>query len=202
MNETGRRTITAAEAANSPELWQAVERGEVRVTMLGASGDIELIGLDDLLEVDKMLMPTFLVKAGPPKRFMTYSHEPLTVTAIPVAAQSENSPANVARLRARIAALEAAIRKVLDDEETGTGWGPDVTTAKYLREAMEAAHRPAADASEAPTPPDTSYKLARGIFQWQPGDEPAEVSVRRMRDTGDDAGRLDADDDGSGKDVR
>lgn len=27
-----------------------------------------------------------------------------------------------------------------------------------------------------------SYKLARGIFQWAEGDEPAEVSVRRLRD--------------------
>lgn len=27
-----------------------------------------------------------------------------------------------------------------------------------------------------------SYKLARGIFQWSEGDEPAEVSIRRLRD--------------------
>ena len=27
-----------------------------------------------------------------------------------------------------------------------------------------------------------SYTAARGIFHWQPGDEPAEVSIRRWRD--------------------
>ena len=27
-----------------------------------------------------------------------------------------------------------------------------------------------------------SYKIARGIFQWSQGDEPAEVSIRRLRD--------------------
>lgn len=28
------------------------------------------------------------------------------------------------------------VEKVLADEETGTGWGPDVTTANLLREAL------------------------------------------------------------------
>ena len=27
-----------------------------------------------------------------------------------------------------------------------------------------------------------SYKNARGIFDWKPGDEPAEESIRRLRD--------------------
>lgn len=29
--------------------------------------------------------------------------------------------------------------------------------------------------------PPGSYKLARGVIPWQPGDEPAEVSIRRSR---------------------
>jgi hypothetical protein len=33
-------------------------------------------------------------------------------------------------------------------------------------------------------PPPGSYKVARGITGWQPGDEPAEVTIRRQR--GDD----------------
>ena len=39
---------------------------------------------------------------------------------------------------ARVAELEAAIREVLADEETGTGWGPDITMALRLKEVLEA----------------------------------------------------------------
>lgn len=38
----------------------------------------------------------------------------------------------------RVRILREAIQKVLDDEETGEGgWGPDVTMAAVLKEAME-----------------------------------------------------------------
>lgn len=37
----------------------------------------------------------------------------------------------------RVAELEAAIREVLADEETGTGWGPDVTMVARLQAALE-----------------------------------------------------------------
>ncbi|MBL8147053.1 MAG: hypothetical protein JNL34_11770 [Anaerolineae bacterium] len=35
------------------------------------------------------------------------------------------------------------------------------------------------------TPPLLGYRRARGVFTWQPGDEPAEVSIRRIRDAED-----------------
>ncbi len=37
----------------------------------------------------------------------------------------------------RVDRLEAAIRQVLGDEETGTGWGPDVTMVAVLQAALE-----------------------------------------------------------------
>lgn len=37
-----------------------------------------------------------------------------------------------------VARLRAAIQRALDDEESGTGWGPDVTACAYLREALAA----------------------------------------------------------------
>ena len=40
-------------------------------------------------------------------------------------------------LEARVQRLTEAIQKVLDDEESGEGWGPDVTTVAYLREAID-----------------------------------------------------------------
>ena len=42
------------------------------------------------------------------------------------------------RLIERVAELEAVIREVLADEETGTGWGPDITMALRLKEVLEA----------------------------------------------------------------
>ena len=44
--------------------------------------------------------------------------------------------AKSAELAGRIAELESAIKKVLADEESGKGWGPDVTTVKYLESAL------------------------------------------------------------------
>lgn len=29
-----------------------------------------------------------------------------------------------------------------------------------------------------------SYKNAKGVFPWQPGDEPAEITIRKLRDGG------------------
>ena len=49
------------------------------------------------------------------------------------------TPHLVAAGRERIALLRAAIKTVLDDNETGAGgWGPDVTMAAVLEEAMDA----------------------------------------------------------------
>ncbi len=42
-----------------------------------------------------------------------------------------------ANLHKRIFATEDVIRRVLDDEESGKGWGPDVTTCGVLRAALE-----------------------------------------------------------------
>jgi hypothetical protein len=47
---------------------------------------------------------------------------------------------------AKVEALERAIRKTLDDEETGK-WGPDVTVALELQAAL-AAGKPQQDSSE------------------------------------------------------
>ena len=33
--------------------------------------------------------------------------------------------------------LKSAIAKVLADEESGKGWGPDVTTVRFLKSALE-----------------------------------------------------------------
>ena len=42
-------------------------------------------------------------------------------------------------LSGKLAALRAAVQRVLDDEESGEGgWGPDVTCVSVLREAMDA----------------------------------------------------------------
>lgn len=38
----------------------------------------------------------------------------------------------------KLALLRAAVQRVLDDEESGDGWGPDVTMVTVLREAMDA----------------------------------------------------------------
>jgi len=38
---------------------------------------------------------------------------------------------------AQIMGLREAIQKVLADEESGEGWGPDVTVCAYLRKALE-----------------------------------------------------------------
>lgn len=38
----------------------------------------------------------------------------------------------------KLAVLRAAVLRVLDDEEPGDGWGPDVTMVYVLREAMDA----------------------------------------------------------------
>lgn len=56
---------------------------------------------------------------------------------------------------ARAAFLEDAIRAVLADEESQDGgWGPDVTTVAWLRDALNAAG-PAREAMPpAPTPPE------------------------------------------------
>ena len=49
------------------------------------------------------------------------------------------APVIAADLAGRLAALRTAVQRVLDDDETGAGgWGPDVTMAAVLREAMEA----------------------------------------------------------------
>lgn len=38
--------------------------------------------------------------------------------------------------RERIEKLENAIQRALNDEESGNGWGPDVTVCTYLKEAL------------------------------------------------------------------
>ena len=46
--------------------------------------------------------------------------------------------AQIARLSARVAELEAVIRETLDDEESRPGgWGPDVTMVLRLRDVLE-----------------------------------------------------------------
>lgn len=41
-----------------------------------------------------------------------------------------------ADLAAENARLRAAIKRAIDDSESGDGWGPDVTVVGYLREAL------------------------------------------------------------------
>jgi len=36
----------------------------------------------------------------------------------------------------QVARMRSAIERALADEESGTGWGPDVTVCGYLREAI------------------------------------------------------------------
>jgi glycyl-tRNA synthetase alpha subunit len=48
----------------------------------------------------------------------------------------EEMKADRDRCLARIVELETAIKRALDDEESGTGWGPDVTVCAYLRDAL------------------------------------------------------------------
>jgi tRNA pseudouridine-54 N-methylase len=43
----------------------------------------------------------------------------------------------IKRLRADNERMRSAIQKVLDDEESGTGWGPDITTCAYLANALQ-----------------------------------------------------------------
>lgn len=43
-----------------------------------------------------------------------------------------------AEAQAEVKRLRAAIERALADEESGTGWGPDVTVCGYLREALSA----------------------------------------------------------------
>ncbi len=38
---------------------------------------------------------------------------------------------------AEVERLRGAIKRALDDEESGEGWGPDVTVCEYLRAALE-----------------------------------------------------------------
>lgn len=40
--------------------------------------------------------------------------------------------------REKLLRLRAAVQQVLDDEESGDGWGPDITMVTVLQEAMEA----------------------------------------------------------------
>lgn len=174
MSET--RTMTASEAANDVALWERVYRGEVRVTdrwndnLIGVTPEVEgyavrLVSGDYAYQVANRVIHS------------SYNwDEPLTIVAIPVNEQSENSPANVERLKARIAELEAQhhrLREFYAGLPDLDSTGPVVTPGD----------------SEAPLPPTTSperatgdYRVARGIFDWQPGDDPAEVSVRRLRD--------------------
>ena len=45
------------------------------------------------------------------------------------------------------------------------------------------------DANRLPASPPGSYRAARGVVPWQPGDELPEVAIRRLRDSegdGDD----------------
>lgn len=75
---------------------------------------------------------------------------------------------------------------LLEDLEFDTAVGmPD--GGAHANEDLERIDRIIAYFQERCTPPSEpgSYKQARGIIDWQPGDEPAEESVRRIRG-GDD----------------
>lgn len=42
----------------------------------------------------------------------------------------------ISRLENENIVFHEAIQRALDDEESGTGWGPDVTVCGYLRQAL------------------------------------------------------------------
>jgi len=51
---------------------------------------------------------------------------------------------NLEASQRRVRKLEEVITKVLNDEESGTGWGPDVTVCAWLRDALSESSEEAA----------------------------------------------------------
>ena len=49
----------------------------------------------------------------------------------------KKAEAELAEVTAYVSDLESAIKQALDDEESGNGWGPDVTVCAYLQAALE-----------------------------------------------------------------
>ena len=48
-----------------------------------------------------------------------------------------NSIKEIVALKDLLLKKDQMIKKVLEDEESGKGWGPDVTTCAYLQEALD-----------------------------------------------------------------
>ena len=109
MDETT-RTMTAKEAAGIGAINDRIRRGEVRVHLADGASVYELaFAMEGRVRINVgswgwMYRFDYAESFGP--------DELLTVTDIPEAEQDENSPANVERLKVRIAALEAEIARL------------------------------------------------------------------------------------------
>lgn len=116
MSET--YILTAAEAANDAELWKRVERGEARVTRRWYGRPAEVASVYKPYGGHSLYAlhgdHDWQADAD---QYDIKPDEPLTVEAIPEAEQSENSPANVERLKARIAELEGENAKLRETIE-------------------------------------------------------------------------------------
>lgn len=98
------------------------------------------------------------------------------------------------RLTAEVANLREYLRRIgrgnvadLIDANTPFGVGGlDPYADVPIADAATGKDAPnVAEASPLPTAPSSAVTDARGVTGWQPGDEPAEASIRRQRDGGD-----------------
>lgn len=112
------RTMTAIEAERDEELWERVQRGECRVFRGKWYGRGAYVAALYNNRANRAAGMSMLAIHGEydwqadGNQYDIPDDDPLTIEDLSVGEQSENSPANIDRLKARIAELEIEVERL------------------------------------------------------------------------------------------